>query len=533
VTKACRWNPGEIGEAFETPACPSGYLATRPCRVAVAAEGGPTEVELEVIPSAVVLPPQGEVQAMVVARNLVTDVLRNVQLSWFTDAGVDVVVRKPTVDELAPNSTLTWTLQLSQSGAELATGTVHLYLDYTWQTQELKGVTFGALNVKPRRPQAVEQIANVQVETALASLMEYRPGLVYLVVSNSADFPVTVIGIVPSGPDFVTFTPRYAGSSQRLSPRETLSYPIEVKATDAVQPGDHLLLFQVGFEWEEFGQTWRGSIIKSHPVQVGIIGESEILKLIGVPTLLVLPGFLTVITVGWLWRNWWPQKPALELDAKKPEFWALAILLSLFTALFVYPGVTKGLGHPRSYLEGYGLRDITWLWMGSILIPAIAYVLGAGGGRLAYRVGAWSVKCYRKWQARHRPTAQDTPVTILQKLYKQELGIIRERVKFDREGQTQRAFLLEPRVEEREAFWVGPAIVIEWLGQANEQCQRRVERQLGSNGNIALLAQVLEEGRQKRLLRVRWKGTEQFKRPCEVPSVDLQFLTPGFIIEQE
>lgn len=508
-----------------------------PIGLAAAAQAGPPEIEVEVIPPAVALPPQDQVQVMVVARNPTTDTLRDVRLSWFTDAPVNVTASPPAASELAPFGILTWTLQIAQHGQVPATGTVHLHVDYAWQskdlTQAVPRVTLADLQVIPRKPQAVDKIAQVQVQTALDELMEHRPGIVYLIVTNAADTPIQITSVQPSGPDFVIFAPNALSRPIELMPHETHSLSIEVQATDAVRPGRHLLLFQVTFEWQEAGQTYRGSVVASHPIQVGIVGETELLKLVGVPTFLVLPGFLILITLAWLWRSIWPRRE-WKPDVKTPEFWALAIGLSLVIALVIYPWLTSLIfKRSRSYLAGYGLADITWLWAGSMLIPAVVYLLGAGFGRLGYSSAKWGIARYHEWQARYRPTSEDTPITLLQKLDKQKRGIVLERVEFTQDGQRQRAFLIEPQ-KGQAMLWVSPAIVVEWLARADQSLQQRVEWQLGPNGNPMQLAQVLTEGMEQRALRVRWKGTTQINAPCEIRAADLQrSLAPRLIIEQE
>jgi hypothetical protein len=524
----------------------------------VAAQDAPPSITVKVTPGTVALPPQGKVKVVVVAHNPSSDTLSNVRLSWFTDVPVDVSVTAPPADTLAPLGVLEWTLELAQRGPEPASGTVHLQIDYRWQDEERASptaqVAFGSLQVKPRALQPVDQIATVAVQTSLSELMQHRPGWVYLVVTNPSNRPIRVKEIVPYGPDFVTFEPPRATVDVPLDARAAHSFPVEVKAGDQVRPGAHLLLFEVVLEWQEAGRTWEGRLTATHPVQVGIVGESALLKLVGVPTLLVLPGFLILITLGGLWRLYWPKQPEWRLGVKTPEFWALAIALSLMIALVVYPLLTTWwFDQPRNYLGGYGLRDITYVWVGSIVLTLLVYLMAAG----CYQLGRRVLERCRKWRARHRPTAQDSPLELLQKLghqgrisialnvllnkflsrklghQDQGQGIVRYRVAFTRAGQPQRGFLLEPRTNRREKLWVGPPIVIEWLGEADVAFQQRVERQLGPEGDVAHLARLLAQGVQKRLLRVRWKGTAYLKAPCALPQAEFQDLTPGFMIYQE
>jgi hypothetical protein len=272
----------------------------------VPAWAGAPEVQVEVIPTSVEVPSQGEAEVLVVARNPITDVLRDVQLTYFTDTGVDVTVEAPSSNVLVPYGALAWTLRLSQTGEGPVMGTVHLRIDYTWQGEGEAGavpcVAHGSLEVKSREHEPAEEVAEVQANTALEKLMEHRPGIVYLVVTNKSDVPIQVTKILLSRPEFITYTVDLPEAGVTLAPRELHAFPLKIKVIGKVRPGKHLLLFEVAIEWKKAGRPRTGKAIATHQVEVGILGESEILTVLGVPSFLVLPGFLMTMTVGLLWR---------------------------------------------------------------------------------------------------------------------------------------------------------------------------------------------------------------------------------------
>lgn len=505
----------------------------------VPAWAGVPEVQLEVIPTSVELPSQGGVEVLIVARNPTTDVLRDVRLSYFTDAEVDVTVEALASTVLVPYGALAWTLQLSQAGDGPVTGTVHLRVDYIWQGKEEAGavpcVALGSLEVTAREPEAAEEVADVQAKTALASLMEHRPGIVYVVVKNKSDVPIQVTDILTRGPEGVTFTLSDRVAGVTLAPAEAHAFPVKVEATRTAPLGKHLLLFEIAFKWEKAGRASTGNAIATHEVEVGILGESGILTAlglatVGVPSFLVLPGFLMVMTVGLLWRLFGTEREFPLRDRTKSEFWFVAITLSLLTTL-MYPVVTGWLGDSRDFLKGYGLSDVVSVWFASIILAAAAYFLVAGLFNLGTSIAGW----YRSREAWQRtPSPKDTPITVLRKLGKQNLGVSLDRVDVKVEGELQRAYLLQPRVEGHEKIWVGPNIVVVWLVGADPKLRQKVEEQLGPQGSPATLARLLEEGRRRDALRVTWKRMARLTGPYEAKRADVQqVLGPNVIVEQE
>lgn len=488
------------------------------------------EVEVQVIPDKIELRAKGQGEVLIVVRNPFTTALNNVKLSSFTDAGVEISIETEDTREIKPNGTMAWRGQLSQRQNEPVAGTVHFRLDYTWpgndKIKNVSQVALGSLAVAARQPETAEQVAEVRLEAAQAAIMERRPGLIYLIVTNTTDVPIQVTHISQSGPAFVTFGPPDLGNGVSLGARQVRAFPIKVEATGAVQPGKHLLLFEVALAWEKTGRAWTGSLAATHEVEIGVLGESEILTAIGVPSFLILPGFLMVMTWGLLWRLLPAKATDFPLKAATPEFWFVAITLSLLTAI-VYPFATIILGAPRNYLDGYTLGDIISIWFASIILAGVIYLLGAGGYNL------W--RHLRLWQERRRiPSSKDTPITVLKKLHQQNLGLELKRVEFTMQGENQRAFLLENHDESQTRLWIGPAIIVEWLEGASPALQQKVEQQLNPKGSAARLAELLQEGQKLGALRVRWKPMGRITGPYEANNTDiLKFLDPGFLIEQE
>lgn len=503
------------------------------------AQAEPPKPEVRVIPDLVEIPPQGEATALVVIENTGQDTLQTVQLSWFSDTGTALVAEGPVVGELAPYGMLTWKLRLKQIEGMPVEGTIHFRVDYTWkqdsEVQPIPRSTFGLLQVAARNPEAVERVAEVRTATTNESIIENRPILDYVVVANTSKMPIQVIEVLPHGPDFVQFKPPNIDHGMTLAPLEERAIAIQAMVTDVVQPGKYLLLYEVRLEWNAAGLTRTGNIIASHEVNVGVWGESEILTVLGIPSLLFLPGFLMIVTYKLLWgsRKSEEERGRFPLEIKTAEFWAVAILLSILTS-FVYPVITGLYGIPRNYLKGYGLTDIASLWFISVISAVIAYTATRGASYLHRQYQAWVKK-------RRMPSASDDPVSVLQKLHRQNLGLVLERVDVKVQGNLQRAFLFVQRVQDYDEIWVGPSIIITWLETTDEDGQQRradlqkkVLEHLKHEGSAMALARLVKKGHRNGILRVTWKRMENIDRPQEVKRQDIErYLQASLVIEQE
>lgn len=490
------------------------------------------DVELEVAPDSVDLAPDGSAQVLVVARNPAAVELREVHLSWFSDAHIDVEVDAPVSPVVVPYGALTWVLRLSSTGEGSAAGRVHLRVDYVWEGEgaagPAPGVAVGSLEVESRQPQAAESVAEIGIQTALTSLNRYRPGLVYLAVSNTAGVPIRVKKVSPQGPGFVVFEGPELGEGATLAPGEARTFPYQVRVPGRVRPGKHLLLFDVDLEWEDAGQLWTRREVVTHEVEVGVFGESGILTAVGVPSLLILPGVLMLLTVKLLWRSDGSQGE-FPVKVTSAEAGLIAVTLSLLTAL-VYPVVTGWAGVPRNYLEGYELWDVMWVWFGSVVVAAAGYLLVVGGTRLWTRAASE----LEAWRKRRRTPSDEDPIAVLRMLNRLGLGLKLSRVDVEIHGQVRRGYVLVPPDEGEETMWVGPNIIVEWRAGAEDALQREVERQLTAEGSPVALADLLEQGRARGELKVAWKKVDGLDGPREVSAPEEgAYLEPTIIVEQE
>lgn len=98
------------------------------------------------------------------------------------------------------------------------------------------------------------------------------------------------------------------------------------------------------------------------------------MQLLGIPSLLLMPGVLTLITLfsaaTFLTRT-------KQIDWKNPILIVVVVTLSFIYA-FSYPQVVKHFGPERDYLRGYDLKDVVYLWCGSIIIGLLVSLIYTG-----------------------------------------------------------------------------------------------------------------------------------------------------------
>lgn len=268
-----------------------------------------------------------------------------------------------------------------------------------------------------------------------------------------------------------------------------------------------MLLFEIGVEWKQSGRQFTGSLVTSHECSVGVLGESDILKLLGVPSFLLLPGFLMIATFIAL-RKYLESGKNILLDAKTPEFWLFAITLSLLTAL-LYPHITGLFGVQRDYLKGYGVRDVFQVWMGSILLGFLFWALFVG----VINIYAHMKNLQKK---RYSFSENDSPITYLQKLSHANVAFpLKQADVQSNTGTGERYFVIE-EIREEGCYWVSPIIRCEWIGSMNDASQRKLKDQLNDANNPKALAKIFEKGKKDHRIKVTWKGSASIKHPKKI-----------------
>lgn len=468
---------------------------------------------LETQPATVTVPPQGETNVLVVFRNPSGERLSDVRLSWLAPEGVKIAAETAALPDVGPYEEVSGTLRVSRDPAKPFPGEVSVQAAYDWLQggKKVPRLAVASLKVALQQPDKIDQVASLEIKSAAKAIFEHRPGRLYLMVSNTSNEPLEVVRVDPVAPPFVKVTVEDLAKPKLLGPRDTLVIPcvLEAGGTEPIKAGKHLILFKVALKWRSGGRELSGVQVAGHETDVGVLGESEILTALGVPTFLVLPGFLMVVTFGLLWKLApSPSEQARKefpLAAKSAEFWLVSVSLSMLAAA-AYPQITELFGGRRSYLEGYDLVDVIRVWTGSILVAAVAFLLQDA---VASRMAA---------QRRKRTFSPgDRPLAVLRKLKLQNATVYRRRVDVKVDGQVRRAFLLQ---RDGDRIWVAPGIRLVGLDQADAASKKAIEAQLTQQGDPGTLADLIEGTRNG--VRAEWDPGYDFDGIRSVPSTDVQ-----------
>lgn len=347
-------------------------------------------------------------------------------------------------------------------------------------------------------------VASVSVRSTLTQLVEGGEGQVFLVITNASRNPVRVVDVLPFDHPFVSINRTSQAFPIEIPPRQSQAIPYLLKARDAVETGEQLLLWQVDLGWDEGGVPQRGRLLAEARFKTKVLGESEVLDALQLPSLLLLPGVLFLLVLPKLEaarRRFFrlegepdpePRETLIQTvaDALRPERVLMAVLFSL-AMTFSYRLLFQ-----RDFLVRYGLLDIFSVCVLSVLAAALACA------------GEYGFKRWRLWwRDRRTPSEKDGPVEALLKLERRGgRSLVLPQLGAD--------FVL---AEDQEGLWIGSPIRVD-------------ERALSTSGLWDRLEALLEAGRPAALARFfraheelqpRWKqnGPRQVTRSAAVDAV--------------
>lgn len=220
--------------------------------------------------------------------------------------------------------------------------------------------------------------------------------------------------------------------------------PLRIGLRDTPRQGTMPLILDVGVATRVGGVERRDHLLASDRIEVRIPGLSDALQVLGVPTLLLLPGLLAVSALFLLFRPTWRD----DFTPGKPAFWMLAIPASAL----LYWGFTLTTGRGGEFAERLGLWDVAILWIASIVTGLVL------GGLLRaaknYRDAERAKKTAGESAARS-PTVNDTPLQLFERL--QLLGGFEQTPQWSAFGAHQ-GFLIEPNGTEMR--WLVPQATV-------------------------------------------------------------------------
>jgi hypothetical protein len=417
-------------------------------------------VEVELTPANVALSARERQKVLVVVRNSGPSAARNLAIRSFGDAAVKVVPARFPLATLVPGASVGRMVTVVPTRTGPRRGSVHFVLRYARASPRSPETAVASLRIAERKPAPVGELVRVALKTTLAKLTDRRSAEVVVVVTNIATVPVLVQRVAAVAPAFVRLCAAVGGRSttsagarchegetstlipnRRLEPQESALFDFHADIDHRPQTGKQLVLFNVEVRSLNEARRRSGSVVVPHEFEVAVFGESELLTPLGVPSFLLLPGFLILVTIRLLWQYAWPRppKPPGLLGAKSIEFWMLAITISL-VAFPVYLGVTAlGRGGGRNLLDGYGSSDIFWMWGGCVVGGLLLYGLLR---TLVPPIQSW-------WRVRKTPLETDTPERLIVKLARRGEPLRRPQVRFELDGTKPQALVVSRDGDER------------------------------------------------------------------------------------
>ncbi|MER5264303.1 hypothetical protein ABTZ99_19735 [Actinosynnema sp. NPDC002837] len=349
-------------------------------------------------------------------------------------------------------------------------------------------VATGTLVVTPVSPPDPGGVVEVTVSTELDQLQEARPQEVVIVVRNTSSGPVTVdfvSGVVSADvrvcllPDAGTGTGggldgercdrrRMSAERRDLDRGEVSTYWFVVEATERTRTGRHQILFVTKSSYlNDSGDRASTETVVKHAFTHSVLGEAEFLTAVGVPSFLLLPGFLVVMAYRIPARR--AQSRGVELpplDVSAPEFLAISATLSV-VAIPTYWLITTLLGRPHTYLAGYGVRDLLAVWIGSVVVGFGAFAI------------PWAVTTTRT--RLRTPTPHDSPLTVVERLARSGSPLVLPQVRFEvTGGEIRQGFLVVVPGGQSGTAWCLPRIRLSLSPDTGDD--RRAEVQAAMTG---------------------------------------------------
>lgn len=255
----------------------------------------------------------------------------------------------------------------------------------------LSGSMVTSLVVKPATS---PDLIALEVRSSVTNVNENRPGVAALVVENLRESRVTVDSLEVRAPADVTVTIGCPEGDDLVAPEgSTTAFtdcPVEIEARrhavlevrlttdDTVVPGPRDALFVVTAASKDSALS--DAVVATFSFTADVFAESELLKALGVPIFLLLPG-MVISVVAWflitrasLWRRAATRAQVKEVPPLLTTG-VVGVALSLLMA-YAYPRLTKMWpGSQRDYLAGYGFSDFYYVFGYSFAVAIALWVV--------------------------------------------------------------------------------------------------------------------------------------------------------------
>jgi hypothetical protein len=383
---------------------------------------------------------------------------------------------------LGPHAAKTFAIELHSSTALTDKATVNLLMTY-FARGSGGGVVTKSVTVAPTKPETLDQLVHITLGSAATPVRSGQSAKLLALVTNDAPSPVEVEGATGEGPKFVTISDGLPHGKTRthVPAGGTGVVPLTVKASERVETGTERLVVALPVSAGSQHVTLRAE----HDLDVSVGGASELLTILGVPSLLLIPGFIVLGISAALWQlRWW--RPAWDQDdypfaPNTPQFWVLAVTVSLLIV-----AAWSLVEDPSPFMGEYGVGDVVKIWLISLVVGAIAHAAALNG---------------RNYRANRRmPREGDEPIATLQKLARRGLSVRRPRVQFSGSAYLQ----LTPEQEGKTA-WIATRIMYAWKPGASDELEKQLKREIATSGNPKKVATLLKNAKLSQKIDVQWK----------------------------
>jgi hypothetical protein len=477
------------------------------------APAGAQGVTVEVQPPSIALSQSyADVQARIILKNSSSKAIESLTISCLSNDGPTVKFGKPSSSRVEPGSDSEWSITVENLATARIPATILFDVSYR--------VSATPANTGPQHAFASLAIASqtdgtskpieASIEGNFDAVSEQRPATGYIVVANNLNVTVKVTTTLSGNPGAFKI-----GSVDQFDvpAHSTVAKSVTVGVETAVTPGVYPIVFDLSAKWTWAGRNEERHIELSKQATAGVFFESEVLKALGVPSFLVLPGCLMVFTFQLLVmfgafgiknESGVPQSAISALTVTTPGFWIAAITFSGLFEIF-YSWATD-----RNLLLRYGGSDLLRVWLWSIVAGATACI--------AYGL------IRKKWRADHVFKTQDDPVTVLEKLSRNDQGIFLPEVRFKISNLETSGLLLEPLEDGQSLIWIAPPIKVTWGSSPSAlEAQRAFETSLNSRRSAQEIATKIREGlgaQPPQITQVRWNTLGFVANPLHL-KVDL------------
>jgi hypothetical protein len=466
------------------------------------------DVSAELVPSSVQVSVSEKAETTLIVTNNTEDEISDVQISYYPDDIVEIEFQMEGKDVIAAHETAGIILNISRVKEDLIKDSVYIKLEYSTATTDDNSGT-GGLLIKPLEVTGLgkykeSKSLEISSEMANSSLVENTPGQIFLTVKNTSNEPIEIKEFNLYNDPVLELVPKEA-LPVILAPFDEKIFEIDVSISPnaVIQSGDYFIGINVNVETMQSHQTLVAAT--KQKVQLGVFGESTLLAILEIPSLLVLPGFLITMIFVSLWK----LKPGKwkTFGATSPEFWLIAISLSL-GIIFLYPVLTtllvkmKLLGSPHNLLKGHNVMDIAILWIFSILIGTVAYLIAITANN-----------SYLRMKEAQKFNGRENELGLLKKLIKNQMSFFCKRASVKLNDEEKKGFLIQYVKNDKTAI-LCPYIGISWLSDTAKD-KDLITRLLESNNldDMKKLLALLKRGKRRNEISVRWE-VDDYLRKC-------------------